>query len=112
MSENNIDLWQIVERNLVSRSGSLSKNISYLEYMVDLVAIVLKDVASTLPQESITLELQAKLNILSTILEHSSINLDNILNNPLESWKIQGIIDLKIINTELRQLYLSAKLGI
>ena len=110
--DDSIDLWSILEKDLEKRTGSLSKNISYLEYMVDITSLILRDIISTLPQESITSELQAKLNILNTILEHSSINLDNILNNPLESWKIQGIIDLKDINTELRQFYLSAKLGI
>jgi len=110
--DDSIDLWSILEKDLEKRTGSLSKNISYLEYMVDITSLILKEVIATLPLESITPELQTKINILNTILEHSSINLDNILNNPLESWKIQGIIDLKDINTELRQLYLSAKLGI
>jgi len=107
-----MEMWDILEKDLEKQTGSLSKNVSYLEYYSDILGLVLKDIITTLPPESITPQLQAKINILNTILEHSSINLDNILNNPLESWKIQGIIDLKDINTELREMYISAKMGV
>jgi len=108
MSDNNVDLWTILEKDLEKRTGSLSKNVSYLEYFTDIIALILKDVINILPSESISPELQIKINVLNSILEHSSINLDSILNNPLELWKIQGIIDLKDINTELREVYMNA----
>ena len=95
-----IDLWQIVEKDLEKQTGSLSKNVSYLEYYSDILGLILKEMVSILPPESITPQLQAKVNILSTILEHSSIDLSNI-SSPLEIWKVGGIIDLKKINTLL-----------
>jgi len=111
MSENNTDLWSIVENDLIKRSGALSKNISFLEYYTDIISLILKDVVAILPPESITPQLQAKLNILSTILEQSSIDL-NLIESPYEYWKVGGIIELKKLNNDLRQLYLAKMNGL
>ena len=101
------DLWSILEKKLSERTGSFSRSTSYLEYYNDIIAHVLMDMVSLIEPEKITPSIQAKINILSAILEHSSINLNDI-SNPMEGYKVEGIIEMKDINHELRQLYMSA----
>ena len=106
----NNELWSIVEKKLTERAGSFSKSTSYLEYYDDIIAFILKEVISLIDPSKITPEFQAKINILDSILQHASVNLNDI-SNPLEAYKVQGIIELKDINSELRQLYMNALLS-
>jgi len=102
-----MELWDIVEQKITERSGSVSRSTSYLEYYNDILAFILIDMISCIDPETITPSMQAKINILNTILEHSSINLNDILN-PMEGYKVAGLIEVKDINAEIRQMYVSA----
>jgi hypothetical protein len=104
------DLWTIVERKLEERAGNFSKSTSYLEYFDDIIATILSELVLCVDQTKITPELQAKINVLNQILQHSSINMSD-LGNPLEGYKLAGIIELKEINSELRQMYMDAILN-
>jgi hypothetical protein len=103
-------LWDIVEQKTTKRSGSVSRSTSYLEYYNDILAHILIDIISCINSESITPSMQAKIDILNTILEHSSIDINDI-SNPLEGYKVAGLIEVKDINKEIRQMYMNAILN-
>ena len=74
-------LWEIVQRQVEERIGSILKLLSYTEIQIDIMANLLMDitqVVNEIDSTKITPDIQLKIDSLQQILQFSSINFSQI----------------------------------
>jgi hypothetical protein len=98
-------MWDIVEKKLVERVGSVLKMVSYMEYATDLIAQVVKDLSGAIDTTTLPQEAQDHLAQLNQLLTVSSIDFANIAS-PYESFKIPRAMQVKQTIAEVRKPYL------
>lgn len=83
--------------------------IGYLEHQLDLISKLVVDLASLVDSNNITPEIQERLDMLNGLLNHSSVNFNN-LASPLESYKIPKATDLKAYTRKIQKRYLQKQI--
>jgi len=101
------DLWKIIGVKKEKQSGDILRSLTFIDYYLDLLSKIIVDITSQIDVTLLTPEAQDRLNKLNIILQHSSIDFSRI-DEIDQAFKINGIIDEKDVNNQLRELYLNA----
>jgi predicted translin family RNA/ssDNA-binding protein len=83
--------------------------LGYTEHQIDLMAVIIKELAALIDPANITPELQRKLDMLELLIAHSSVDFNN-LDSPLEGYKIPGAVNLKAYTRQVQGKYLKKQL--
>jgi len=102
-------LWEIVQRQVEERIGSILKLLSYTEIQIDIMANLLMDitqVVNEIDSTKITPETQLKIDSLNQILQFSSINFSQI-DSSRENYKIPTTVYYKSELRDIQNPYLN-----
>jgi len=103
-------LWDIVQKQVENRIGSLLKVLSYAEIQIDIISQLVVDLSKIVDTEKITPDVQIKLDSLEQILKYSAIDFSN-LSSIRENYKIPMSVALKSIMRNIQKPYLDIVLG-
>lgn len=79
--------------------------IGYLEHQLDLMAKVIEDLTKLVDTSTMTAEEKNRIQALQGLLEHSSIDFED-LDNPLQSYKLPSAKGLKKRTRDVQRRYL------
>ena len=102
-------LWDIVQRQVEERIGSLLKLLSYTEIQIDIMANLLIDmtqVINAIDSTKITSEIQLKIDSLNQMLQFSSIDFSN-LSDARENYKVPTTVYYKSELRDIQEPYLN-----